>query len=74
MTASVSCQNSGTIPVSCVPHGGPRCFANLMVERRGEEVVLDTQVTGGYMIILDEAGAEALFDVLGAWLSGAEVG
>jgi hypothetical protein len=45
-----------------------------MVEKRGEEIVLDVQVTGGCMIILDEAAGAALFDVLGTWLAGVEVG
>jgi hypothetical protein len=40
-----------------------------MVEKRGEEIVLDAQVSGGCMIIFDEAGATALFDLLGAWLA-----
>jgi hypothetical protein len=39
-----------------------------MVEKRGEEIVLDVPVAGGCVIILDEAGAAALFDVLGTWL------
>jgi hypothetical protein len=68
MTVGVSGQNSATIPVSCIPHRGTRGFATLMVERRGEEVVFDVQVTGGCTIILEDATAAALFDLLGAWL------
>lgn len=67
-TASVSSQNSSVIPVSCIPHRGPRRFAILMVEKRGEEIMLDAQVTGGCTIILKEASAAALFDLLGTWL------
>jgi hypothetical protein len=67
-TVRASCENSGTIPVNCVPQGGSRGFATLRVEKRGEEIVLDVQVTGGCVIILDEAAATALFDVLGTWL------
>jgi hypothetical protein len=67
-TASVSCETSRTIPVSYAPHRGPRGFATLMVDKRGEEIVLDVPVAGGCVIILDEAGAAALFDVLGTWL------
>jgi hypothetical protein len=68
MTAGVSCPNSRMIPVSCIPHRGSRGFAILMVDRRGEEVVLEAQVSGGCTIIFDEVGARALFDVLGTWL------
>jgi hypothetical protein len=32
------------------------------------EIVLDPHVTGACVTILDEAGATALFDVLGTWL------
>lgn len=67
-TARASCENSRTIPVSCAPHRGQRGFATLMVEQHGEEMVLDVQVTGGRLIILDETAATALFDILGAWL------
>jgi hypothetical protein len=74
MTVGVSGQNSATIPVSCIPHRGTRGFATLMVERRGEEVVLDVQVTGGCTIILEDATAATLFDLLGAWLGSAAPG
>jgi len=67
-TVRGSCGKSRTIPVTCVPHGGSRGFATLMVHKRGEEIVLDVPVTGGCVIILDEAAATALFDVLGTWL------
>jgi hypothetical protein len=39
-----------------------------MVEKRGEEIVLDVQVSGGVQITLQETAAVALFDVLGTWL------
>ena len=68
-TASVSGENSRTIPVNCVPHRGTRGFATLMVDKHGEEIVLDVQVTGGCLIILDEVAATALFDILGTWLA-----
>ncbi|MBV9163151.1 MAG: hypothetical protein JO309_15390 [Pseudonocardiales bacterium] len=32
--------NRKAIPVSCALHRGPRGFANLMVEKRGAEIVL----------------------------------
>ncbi|MBV9140370.1 MAG: hypothetical protein JO115_05550 [Pseudonocardiales bacterium] len=73
-TASVSCETSRTIPDTCVPHGGSRGSATLMVEQRGEEIVLDVPVSGGCVIIFEEAGAAALFDVLGTWLAGVEIG
>jgi hypothetical protein len=67
-TAGASRENRKAIPVSCALHRGPRGFANLVVEKRGEEIVLDPHVTGACVIILDEAAATALFDVLGTWL------
>ncbi|MBV9139741.1 MAG: hypothetical protein JO115_02265 [Pseudonocardiales bacterium] len=69
-TARASGETSWTIPVTCALRGGPRGFAAVMVEQSGEEIVLDAQVTGGCMIVLDEAGATALFDILGTWLGG----
>jgi hypothetical protein len=67
-TASASRENRRAIPVTCAVHRGPRGFANLVVERQGSEIVLDPHVTGECVIILDEAAAMALFDVLGTWL------
>ncbi|MBV9448239.1 MAG: hypothetical protein JO345_20330 [Streptosporangiaceae bacterium] len=46
-TTSVSGENSGTIPVSCVPHRGARDFATLVVNKRGKEIVRDVQVSDG---------------------------
>ena len=47
-----------------------------MAEKRGEEIALDVQVTGGCMIMLDETAGLALFDVLGTWLAsqGVQIG
>lgn len=67
-TASASRDNRKVIPVSCALHRGPRGFANLVVEKRDGEIVLDPHATGSCVIILDEAAASALFDVLGEWL------
>jgi hypothetical protein len=68
-TANASRENRRAIPVSCGVHRGPRGFANLVVERKPNgEIVLDPHVTGSCVIILDEAGATTLFDVLGTWL------
>jgi hypothetical protein len=67
-TAKASRENRRAIPVSCALHQGPRGFANLVVEKQGNEIVLDPHVTGACVIILDEAAATALFDVLGKWL------
>jgi hypothetical protein len=68
-TAKASRENRRAIPVSCALHQGPRGFANLVVERKGDdEIVLDVHVTGACVIILDEAAAKALFNVLGTWL------
>ena len=43
-TAGASRENRRAIPVSCALHRGPRGFANLMVEKRGEEIILDPHV------------------------------
>jgi hypothetical protein len=67
-TASAPRENRKAIPVTCAVHRGPRGFANLVVERQGSDIVLDPHVTGECVIILDEAAATALFDVLGTWL------
>jgi hypothetical protein len=67
-TANASRENRKAIPVTCALHQGPRGFANLVVEKQGNEIVLDPHVTGACVIILDEAAATALFDVLGKWL------
>jgi hypothetical protein len=67
-TAKASRENRKAIPVSCALHQGPRGFANLVVEKQGNEIVLDPHVTGACVIILDEAATTALFDVLGKWL------
>lgn len=67
-TAGASRENRRAIPVSCALHRGPRGFANLVVEKRGEEIVLDPHVTGACVIIFDKAAATALFEVLGTWL------
>ena len=70
-TANASRENRRAIPVSCGVHKGPRGFTNLVVERKSNgEIVLDPHVTGECVIILDEAGATALFEVLGTWLGG----
>lgn len=70
--------NRRALPVSCALHRGPRGFANLVVERQVNrdrqdgrvvtEIVFDVHVAGACVIIMDEAAARALFDVLGEWL------
>jgi hypothetical protein len=57
-----------TIPVTCQTHGGSRGFCNLRVRRQGGDIVLDPHVTGACVIVLDEAAATELFDLLGEWL------
>lgn len=69
--------NRRALPVSCALHRGPRGFANLVVERQVTqdrqdgrdvtEIVFDVHVAGACVIIMDEAAARALFDVLGEW-------
>jgi hypothetical protein len=67
-TAGASRENRTAIPVSCALHRGPRGFANLVVEKQGEEIILDPHVTGACVIIFDEDAATALFEVLRRWL------
>jgi hypothetical protein len=67
-TASAPRENRRAIPVTCAVHRGPRGFANLVVEKQGDEIVLDPHVAGECVIIFDRAAALALFDVLGTWL------
>ncbi|MGH3717814.1 MAG: hypothetical protein ACRDRI_03045 [Pseudonocardiaceae bacterium] len=67
-TAGASRNDRRTIPVTCAVHRGPRGFANLVVERQGNEIVLDPHVTGECVIIFDEDGATALFEILRTWL------
>lgn len=57
-----------TIPATCQTHGGARGFCNLRVTKIDETIVLDPHVTGSCVIVLDEAAATALFDLLGEWL------
>ncbi|HWR49356.1 MAG TPA: hypothetical protein VN327_17360 [Pseudonocardiaceae bacterium] len=67
-TAGASRDNRKAIPVTCALHKGPRGFANLVVEKQGDEIVLDVHVTGACVIIFDENAATALFEVLRRWL------
>ncbi|MGH3720106.1 MAG: hypothetical protein ACRDRI_14940 [Pseudonocardiaceae bacterium] len=67
-TPRASRDNRQAIPVTCAVHRGPRNFANLVVERQGGEIILDPHVTGECVIIFDEDGATALFEVLRRWL------
>lgn len=61
-------ENRRVIPVRCLAHGGSEGLSVLRMERRGEEIVLAPHVSGACVIVLDEAAAVALFDVLGMWL------
>ncbi|MGH3721869.1 MAG: hypothetical protein ACRDRI_24110 [Pseudonocardiaceae bacterium] len=77
-TPRASRANRRAIGVTCALHKGPRGFANLVVERQvrqdgydGHDVaeyVFDMHVAGACVIIMDEAAARVLFDVLGEWL------
>ncbi|MGH3721436.1 MAG: hypothetical protein ACRDRI_21820 [Pseudonocardiaceae bacterium] len=67
-TPRASRANRRAIGVTCALHKGPRGFANLVVERQGEEIIFDPHVTGGCVIIFDEDAARVLFEVLGEWL------
>jgi hypothetical protein len=56
------------IPATCALHRGPIGFANLMVIKQGDSVVLDPHVTGECLITFDEEVAKALRDLLTQWL------
>ena len=47
-----------TIPATFALHRGPMGFTNLMVNMRGQTVVLDSHVAGCCVITLDEVGPE----------------
>lgn len=57
-----------TIPVTCTTCSSGRGFCNLRVTKVNGDIVLDPHVTGSCVIVLDEAAATALFDLLGEWL------
>ncbi|MGH3832902.1 MAG: hypothetical protein ACRDRS_21090 [Pseudonocardiaceae bacterium] len=46
----------------------PRGFANLVLEKQGDEIILDPHVTGECVIILDEDTAAVVRDALIEWL------
>jgi hypothetical protein len=56
--------NRRVIHITCSVHGGPRGFTDLVATKREGLIELDLHVTGGCVIILDEAATE-LFDALG---------
>jgi hypothetical protein len=59
--------NSHTIAVTCTQHGAAG-FTSLMVSKHDGTIVLDPHVAGSCVIILNEAAATALSDLLGEWL------
>jgi hypothetical protein len=63
-----SISNRRVIHVSCSQHGGARGFTNLVASKRDGEIQLDPHVDGCCLILLDEAGACVLRDVLVEWL------
>jgi hypothetical protein len=60
--------NRRVIHTHCSTHGGPVGFTNLVVSKSKGSIELDPHVTGQCVLVLDEATATALFDVLGEWL------
>ena len=57
------------IPTTCQLHRGPIGFANLMVNKCDNGlIVFDPHVTGSCLISLDKDGATTLRDLLTAWL------
>ncbi|MGH3831517.1 MAG: hypothetical protein ACRDRS_13915, partial [Pseudonocardiaceae bacterium] len=64
--------NRGAVSATCAMHRGPRGFANLVLEKRlepdGAEIILDPNVTGACVLILDEDAAVVVRDALIEWL------
>jgi hypothetical protein len=56
------------IPATCQLHRGPVGFANLMVSKHNETIVLDPHVTGACVISLHEESARTLRNLLTEWL------
>jgi tRNA G10 N-methylase Trm11 len=56
------------IHATCTKHGSARGFTNLAVSKHDGEIVFDPHVTGGCVIVLDEAAATAVRDALTEWL------
>jgi hypothetical protein len=56
------------IQAHCRTHGGAAGFTNLVATKRDGSIELDPHATGSCVIVLDEAAATTLFDVLGQWL------
>jgi hypothetical protein len=53
------------IHITCSVHGGCRGFTNLVVTKRDGTIVLDPHGTDQCVLILDEAAATELWEVLG---------
>jgi len=60
--------NRRAIGVTCAVHRGPRSFANLVVEKQGDEIIFDPHVTGECVIILEEDTTWVIRDALIEWL------
>ena len=60
--------NRRAVGVACALHKGPRGFANLVLEKQGDEIILDPHVTGECVLILDEVAAAVIRDALIEWL------
>lgn len=61
-------RNRRVIHATCMTHGGPRGFANLVMRKLDGEIELDPHATGACVLQLDEAGAVEVWDQLGEWL------
>jgi len=56
------------IYATCTCHGGACGFANLVVAKPAGGIILDSHVTGAYVLVLDETAATELRDQLTEWL------
>ena len=60
--------NRRVIHVSCLQHGGARGFTNLVATKLDGDIELNPHVDGSCVILMNEAGACVLRDVLTEWL------
>lgn len=61
-------RSRAVIQVSCLTHGGPMGFANLVMRKRDGTIEFDPHATGACVLQLDEDAATAVRDQLTEWL------
>ncbi len=61
-------RNRRVIPITCSAHGGARGFTSLVVRKLDGEIELEPHGLRCCVLVLNEAAATQLFDVLGECL------